>query len=75
MVKSLPAVPEIWVQSQDLEDPLEEEITTHSSIAVWKTPWMEGPGQLQSMGSQRIGHDRVTSLSFSIDRLLLTVNI
>ena len=45
------------------EDPLEKDIATHSSILAWKIPWMENPGSLQSMGSQRIGHDWVTSLS------------
>ena len=45
------------------EDPLEEEIATHSSILAWKIPWTEGHGRLQSMGSQRVGRDCVTSLS------------
>ena len=40
-----------------LEDPLEEEIATHSSILAWKIPWTEEPGGLQSTGSQRVGHD------------------
>ena len=39
------------------EDPLQEEMATHSSILVWRIPWIEGPGGLQSMGSQRVGHD------------------
>ena len=39
------------------EDPLEKEMATHSSTLAWKIPWMEEPGRLQSMGSQRIGHD------------------
>ena len=43
---------ETQVQSLDLEDPLEEEMATHSSILVWKIPWMEEPGGLQSMGSR-----------------------
>ena len=42
------------------EDPLEEEMTTHSSILAWKTPWTEEPGGLRSTGSQRIRHDWVT---------------
>ena len=42
------------------EDPLEEEMATHSSILAWKIPWPEEPGGLQSMGSQRVGHDSVT---------------
>ena len=41
----------------DQEDPLEKEMATHSSILVWKIPWTKEPGQLQSMGSQRVGHD------------------
>ena len=45
------------VQSLDGEDPLEEEMATHSSILVWKIPWIEEPHGLQSMGSQRVGHD------------------
>ena len=59
MVKSLPAVQETQVQSLGREDPLEKEMATHSSILAWKTLWMEEPGRLQSMGSQRVG---VTSL-------------
>ena len=52
-----------WVQSLGGEDPLEKEMVTHSSTLAWKTPWMEKPGRLQSMGSQRVGHDRATSIS------------
>ena len=55
IVKRLPAMWETWVQSLGQEDPLEKEITTHSSTLVWKIPWMEEPGGLQSMGSQRVG--------------------
>ena len=46
-----------WVGSLGREDPLEKEMATHSSILAWKTPWTEEPGRLQSMGSQRIGHN------------------
>ena len=46
-----------WVQSLGQEDPLEKETATHSSIHAWKIPWTEEPGGLQSMGSQRAGHD------------------
>ena len=56
-VNRLPAVWEIWVQSLGWEDPLEKETATHSSIVAWRIPWMEEPGRLQSMGSQRVGHD------------------
>ena len=45
------------VQSLGQEDPLEEEMTAHSSILAWRIPWTEEPGGLQSMGSQRVGHD------------------
>ena len=45
------------VQSLGLEDPLEKEMAIHSSILVWKIPWMEKPGGLQSVGSQRVRHD------------------
>ena len=48
---------EMQVQSLDQEDPLEEEMTTHSSIFAWKIPWTEEPDGLQSMGSQRVKHD------------------
>ena len=41
-------------------DPLEKKMATHSSILVWEIPWTEGPGWLQSMGSQRVGHDLMT---------------
>ena len=60
MVKNLPAMQETLVQSLDQEDPLEKEITTHSSIIAWEIPWMEEPGELQSMGLQRVGHDWAT---------------
>jgi len=48
---------ETWVHSLGQEDLLEKEMATHSSILAWKIPWMEEPGGLQSMGSQRVGHD------------------
>ena len=57
IVKHLPAMQETQVQSLGLEDPLEEEIATLSSILAWKISWTEEPGGLQSMGSQRVGHD------------------
>ena len=57
MVKRLPAMQETWVLSLDREDPLEKEMATHSRTLAWKIPWMEEPGRLQSMGSQRVGHD------------------
>ena len=56
-VKRLPTMQETRVQSLGREDLLEKEMATHSSILGWKIPWTEEPGRLQSMGSQRIGHD------------------
>ena len=56
-VKNLPAMQETWVISLGWEDLLEKEMATHSSILAWKIPWMEESGRLQSMGSQRVGHD------------------
>ena len=57
LVKRLPAVQETWVPSLGQEYPLEKEMATHSSTLAWKIPWMEEPGRLQSMGSQRVRHD------------------
>ena len=56
-VKNLPAVQETRVRSLGWEDPLEKKMATHSSILVWKISFTEEPGGLQSMGSQRVGHD------------------
>ena len=56
-LKHLPAMRETWVQSLGQEDPLEKEMATHSSILAWRIPWREEPSRLQSMGSQRVGHD------------------
>ena len=65
VVKNLPAIAgifiqEMWVRSLDREDPLEEEMATHSSILAWKIPRTEEPGKLQSLGSQRVRHDLAT---------------
>ena len=57
MVKPLPAMREAQVPSFGWEDSLEKEMATHSRTLVWKIPWREEPGRLQSMGSQRVGHD------------------
>ena len=57
VVKNPPAMWETWVGSLGWEDPLKEGMETHSSILAWRIPWSEGPGGLQSMGSQRVGHD------------------
>ena len=56
-VKGLPAMWETQVRSLGRKDPLEKEMAAHSSILVWKIPWMEEPGRLQSMGLERVGHD------------------
>ena len=57
MVKNLPVMQVTRVQSLGREDPLEKEMGTHSSTLAWKIPWTEEPRKLQSMGSQRVGHD------------------
>ena len=74
-VKGLPAMWEIRVQSLGCEDPLEKEMATHSSTLAWKIPWTEEPGRLQSMGSQRVGHDWVTSLLLSLGKKIQEENI
>ena len=56
-LKHLPGMRETQVRSLGREDPLEKEMATHSSTLAWKIPWTEEPGRLQSMGSQRVGHD------------------
>ena len=61
-VKCLPTMRETRVQSLGLEDLLEKEMATHSSTLAWKISWIEESGRLQSMGSQRVGHDWATSL-------------
>ena len=60
MVKNLPVVQKTQVQFMDWKDSLEKEMATHSIILAWKIPWIWDPGGLQSMGSQRVGHDLVT---------------
>ena len=57
MVKNLPAMQETWVRSLSQEDPLEKRMATHSNILAWRILWMEDPGELQSMESQRVRHD------------------
>ena len=70
MVKNLPAMKgmqqETQFQSLGREDPLEEGMATHSNILSWRIPWTEGPGGLQSMESQRAGHDGVSD-TFKLD--------
>ena len=57
LVKNLPAMQETQVQSLGWENPLEKGRATHSITLAWRIPWTEEPGRLQSMGSQRVGHD------------------
>ena len=63
MAKNLHTVWETWVQFLGQEDPLEKGMATHSSILAWRMSWLEEPGGLQSIGSQRIGHDWSTNTS------------
>ena len=62
-LKRLPAMQETWVQSLSQEDPLEKAVATHSSTLAWNISWTEEPGRLQSTGSQRVGHNSVTTHS------------
>ena len=57
MVKNLPAILEIQVRSLGQEDPWEKGMATHSSTPTWRIPWTERPSGLQSVGSQKVGHD------------------
>ena len=62
MVKNLPSIQETRVRSLCWEDPLEKNMVTHSSLHAWRIPWTEEPGGLQSMESQRVGHDSATNI-------------
>ena len=64
-LKPTPAMRDTWVRSLGWEDPLEKEMATHSSILAWRIQWMEEPGGLQSIGSQRVGYNWVTLVSLS----------
>ena len=57
LVKKLSAMQKTRVRSLGWEDPLEKEMATYSIILAWRIPWTEEPGELQSMGSRRVGHD------------------
>ena len=70
IVKNPSAMWDTWVRFLGREDPLEKGVASHSSILAWRIPWTEEPDGLQSMGSQRVGHDRVTS-TFTFLTLLL----
>ena len=63
-LKPLPGMRETWVLSLGQEDPLEKEMATHSSTLAWRIPWRGEPGRLQSMGSQRVGHDLLFIFAF-----------
>ena len=65
MVKNPPTMQETWVQSLGWENPLQEEMTTHSSILSWRIPWTEEPDWLRSMGSQRVRQTEVTAAAAS----------
>ena len=65
MVKNLAAMRETQVRSLGQKDPLEEGMATHSSILAWRIAWIEEPGGLQSMESQRVGHGRMTNSNLS----------
>ena len=69
MVKCLSTLWETRVRSLGWEDPLEREMAIHSRTIAWEIPWTEEPGRLQSMGSQRVGHDWATSL-YTISTLM-----
>ena len=70
MVKNLPVMQETQVWSLGWEDSLEKGMATHSSIPAWRIPWTGEPGELQSIGSQRVGHDWVTNTCLCQDQCL-----
>ena len=63
LIKNPPAMQDTRVRSLGWKESLEKETAIHSSTLAWKIPWMEEPDRLQSMGSQRVRHDRATSLT------------
>jgi len=71
MVKNPSAMQETWIWSLGWDDPLEKGMAIHSSILAWRIPWTEEPGGLQSMGSQRVGHDWETNVNYGQICLLL----
>ena len=64
MVKNPSAMQETWIWSLGWDDPLEKGMAIHSSILTWRIPWTEEPGGLQSVGSQRVGHDWETNINY-----------
>ena len=73
MVKRLPTMQDTRVRSLRWEDPLEKEMATHSSVLAWGFSWLEELGGLQSVGLQRVGHDRATSLYMYIYKTSLVI--
>ena len=71
-LKHLPGMQETWVQSLGWEEPLEKETATHSSTLAWRIPWREEPGRLQSIGSQKVGHD--FTFTFTLCKRCLVYN-
>ena len=65
-VKNLPALQETWLRSLGREDSLENGMAIHFSFPAWRIPWTEELGGLQSVGSQRVGHDGVTNTTTTI---------
>ena len=74
-IKHLPAMRETRVQFLGWDDLLEKEMATHSSILAWRIPRTEEPGRLQSMGSQRVGHDWATSLTHSLTHIYVHIHV
>ena len=71
MGKNPPTIRETWFLSLGWEDPLKEGMATHSSFLAWRIPWTEEPGELQSMGSQRVGHDWAIKHTYNQQQLEL----
>ena len=74
MVKILPTVQETWVWSLAQKDPLERGMATDASVLAWRNPWTEEPGELQSWGSQRVGHDWATNIFTGLDLIMVNNN-
>ena len=70
-VKNPPAMQKASVRSLGWEDPLKEGMAIHSSILAWRIPWTEEPGRLQSMGSQRVGHDWATKHHTAREKIII----
>ena len=75
LVRNLPAVQETQVWSLGREDPLEKGVATHSDTLAWRIPWTEEPGGLQSMGSQRVGHNCATNFCFQFSSVHLLSHV